>query len=461
MGNPALEEFFGRPETIERLSDALRQAQTGLDELKGALDAEVSGLVPGSWNGQAASSFSQHWQQQSAMTAQVAQQTGWMSTAMRVLATELRAALSLFQAAEEAADANACYITPFYVVLPYSWWDLEAVAAMEFIQGMVAASMGMAEAARAQAYAELGVIWAEPGALGFLKDLGSGFVAGLEDLWQTVEMAAKLSPQRAMVDPLGWWHDEVKYAKGMWQAVTHPGAVLKKLVDWEDWTNGHPGRAIGKLAPMAIITALTAGGGAAADGAVASGEVAAEAGSEAAAMSVTEEVGAATVTGTEEAATETGAAAAETGAQVDRLGVAVDRSVDVESITPQPVWRETAEPLFRFENRPTETIFNDGFAPRNPANTDLLDYVQNNTPSAFVSTTQNDVLAWGSKFRYEIQAPGGIDVNQSLGKVIFPGEQEIAFPGGIQPQYIKGANPLGPNGELGEWIPNPGFKPNP
>jgi uncharacterized protein YukE len=308
MGNPALEEFFGHPETIERLADALRQAQTGLDELKGTLDAEVSGLVPGSWDGQAASAFGQHWQQQSAMTAQVSQQTGWMSTAMRVLSSELRSALSLFQSAEEAADMNGCYITPFYVVLPYSWWDFEAVAAMEWIQGMVAASMAMAEAARAQAAVELAAIWAEPGALGFLKDLGSGLVAGLEDLWQTVEMAAKLSPQRAMLDPMGWFHDEVKYAQGMWQAIQHPGAILKKLVDWEDWTNGHPGRAIGKLAPMAIITALTAGGGAAADGAVAGGEVAAEttaeATTEAVGTTVTEEVTGASTVRAEEAAGE-------------------------------------------------------------------------------------------------------------------------------------------------------------
>jgi len=447
MGNPALEEFFGRPETIERLSDALRQASTGLDELKAALDAEVAGLVPAGWDGQAATAFSSHWQQQSAMTAQVAQQTSWMSTAMRVLSAELRAALSLFQSAETAADVNGCYITPFYVVLPYSWWDLEAVAAMEFIQGMVAASMGMAEAARAQAAVELAAIWAEPGAWTFLKDLGSGFVSGLEDLWGTIEMAAKLSPQRAMVDPLGWWHDEVKYATGMWQAVQHPGTILKKLVDWEDWTNGHPGRAIGKLLPMAIITAATAGAGAAADAGVAGGEVAAEAGAEAAGMSVTEEV--------------TGATLTETGAQVDRLAVAVDRSVNVDAITPTPVWRETAEPLFRFDNRAPEQIFGEGFGPRNPANTDMLGYVKNNDPSAFVGTTRNEVLDWGTKFRYQVDAPGGIDVNQTLDKVYFPAEQEIAFPGGIQPQFIKGAHTLGPGGAPGEWIPNPGFNPNP
>jgi uncharacterized protein YukE len=447
MGNPALEEFFGRPETIDRLSDALRQASTGLNELKGALDSEVSGLVPAGWDGQAANAFGQHWQQQSAMTAQVGQSIGWMSTAMRVLASELRAALGLFQSAEMAADINGCYITPFYVVLPYSWWDLEAVAAMEFIQAEVAASMAMAEAARAQAAVELAAIWAEPGALNFLKDLGSGIVAGLEDLWQTAKMAAMLSPQRAMVDPMGWWHDEVKFAKGMWQAVQHPGAILKKLVDWEDWTNGHPGRAIGKLLPMAVITVATAGSGAAADGAVAGGEVAAEATAEAVGTTVTEEVGAAAVTGT--------------GAQIDRLAVAVDRSVSVDAITPAPVWRETAEPLFRFDNRAPDQIFSEGFGPRNPANTDLLGYVKNNDPSAFVGTTQNEVLDWGSKFRYEIQAPGGVDVNQTLGKVYFPAEQEIAFPGGIQPQFIKGANPLSPTGGPGDWIPNSGFNPNP
>jgi uncharacterized protein YukE len=290
MGNPALEEFFGRPETIEQLSNALRQASTGLQELKGTLDAEVSGLVPAGWEGQAATAFGSHWHEQSAMTAQVAQSTSWMSTATRMLASELRAAKSLFQSAEEAADANACYITPFYVVLPYSWWDLEAVAAMEFIQGMVVASMTMAEAARAQAGVELAAIWAEPGALNFLKDLGSGFVAGLEELLQAGKTMVMLSPQRAMVDPLGWWHDEVSMAKGMVQAVQHPGAILKKLVDWEDWTNGHPGRAIGKLAPMAIIAVATAGGGAAADAGVAGTEVAGEVTAETVGTTVTREV---------------------------------------------------------------------------------------------------------------------------------------------------------------------------
>ena len=151
MGNPALEEFFGRPETIERLSDALREASTGLNELKGTLDGEVTGLVPAGWEGQAASAFGRHWQRQSAMTAQVARSAGWMSTATRMLATELRAARGLFQAAENAASANGCYITPFSVVLPCSWWDPEAVAAMEWIQAMVATSMAMAQAAMAQA----------------------------------------------------------------------------------------------------------------------------------------------------------------------------------------------------------------------------------------------------------------------------------------------------------------------
>jgi uncharacterized protein YukE len=296
MGNPALEEFFGRPETIERLSDALRQASTGLHELKGALDGEVSGLVPAGWEGQAASAFGQHWQQQSAMTAQVAQSAGWMSTAMRMLASELRAAKGLFQQAETSASVNGCYITPFYVVLPYSWWDLEAVAAMEWIQAEVAASMAMAEAARAQAAVELAAIWAEPGALNFLKDLGQGIVAGLEDLLKTAEMGLMTSPARAMVDPMGWWHDTSNFAKGMYQAVQHPGAILKRLVDWEDWTNGHPGRAIGKLVPMAVIAVATAGSGAAADAGVAGGEVAGEVGAEAVGTTVTEEVvGASTV----------------------------------------------------------------------------------------------------------------------------------------------------------------------
>jgi hypothetical protein len=182
------------------------------------------------------------------------------------------------------------------MVLPYSWWDLEAVAAMEWIQAEVVASMAMAEAARAQAAVELAAIWAEPGALNFLKDLAQGFVAGLEDLLKTAEMGIMLSPQRAMVDPMGWFHDTESFAKGMWKAVQHPGVIMKKLVDWEDWTNGYPGRAIGKLAPMAIIAVATAGSGAAADAGVAGGEVAGEVGTEAVGTTVTEEVvGASTV----------------------------------------------------------------------------------------------------------------------------------------------------------------------
>lgn len=299
MGNPGLEEFFGRPETIEQLSQALQQASTGLNELKGALDAEVSGLVPSSWDGKTATAFVQHWQQQSAMTAQLAQQTQSMSTSMRVLATELRAALTKFQSAEMAAETSRCYITPFYVVLPYSWTDPGADAAAGFIQADVTASMAMAMTARGQAAGEVAGFWGESAAWTFLKDFGNGLVAGLEEMAELGVLALKLSPTRFMYDPQGWSRDASQVGEGLWNSAQDPVGTLKKMVDWEDWVNGHPGRAIGKLTPMAIVTVLTSGVGAAADGAAATGKVVAGA----AGKGVAEEVAEASAVKAAEAST--------------------------------------------------------------------------------------------------------------------------------------------------------------
>jgi len=122
-----------------------------------------------------------------------------------------------------------------------------------------------------------------------------------------------LSPQRAMVDPMGWFHYSEAYAKGIYQAAQHPGTILKKLVDWEDWTNGHPGRAIGKLLPMAVITVATAGGGAAADAGVAGGEAAAEATAVTAGEATTEVVGTTVTREVAEASTVQAGAGAEGG----------------------------------------------------------------------------------------------------------------------------------------------------
>jgi uncharacterized protein YukE len=142
----------------------------------------------------------------------------------------------------------------------------------------------------------------------------------------------------------------------------------------------------------------------------------------------------------------------------ERLVAATDR-INVRGITPRAVWRDTSEPLWRFDSRSPDQVFRDGFRPRKTSNTNLATYVQQNRASAFVGTTRNETLRWNAQFRYEIHAPGGVDVNATLDNVYFPHEQEIAFPGGIQAQFVKGAHVVLPDGSMGAWIPNPGFVP--
>lgn len=162
--------------------------------------------------------------------------------------------------------------------------------------------------------------------------------------------------------------------------------------------------------------------------------------------------------------------AATAGRLDDPLAAAIRRDIDVDAITPAPQWRASNETLYRLDNRPPDVIAEQGFAPRGTP-TDLVRFTQTNEPSSFVSTSVADDLYkdrayWDRRFQYEIDAPGGIDVNRTLSwsDNRFPGEAEVAFPGGIQAQYIRGAwelvpDPAGGPPVRGRWIPNPNFVP--
>jgi len=141
----------------------------------------------------------------------------------------------------------------------------------------------------------------------------------------------------------------------------------------------------------------------------------------------------------------------------DRAGL----SSDLPEGSIHPNWRETNETLYRSDNRPPDIIFKEGFQPLDPSNTDLVDFVRNNTPSNYVSTTTDSELykSWGSRYRYTIDSPGGIDVNSAIPDNIFANESEIAFPGGIAPENIVGAHVVDPSRSLGQWIPNSGYSP--
>ncbi|MEU4699637.1 scabin-related ADP-ribosyltransferase [Nonomuraea dietziae] len=146
------------------------------------------------------------------------------------------------------------------------------------------------------------------------------------------------------------------------------------------------------------------------------------------------------------------------------LEAAADKSVDVKSITPYPIWRRDREPLYRASDRSPDTIFEQGLHPRDPSMTNLSDYVLKSRPSAFVGTsTRTDIdNAFPRGHVYEVDAPGGIDVQETLrGATHLSHEREIAFPGGVHRRYISGAWPRGAPRTPEHFIPNPHYDPYP
>ncbi|WP_369395279.1 ADP-ribosyltransferase [Streptomyces sp. CG1] len=151
----------------------------------------------------------------------------------------------------------------------------------------------------------------------------------------------------------------------------------------------------------------------------------------------------------------------------DRLKAAADRNVDLDRITPTPAWRTTCGTLWRNDNRAPDAIFKEGFFPRDVVNGqyDIEKYVLVNQPSPYVSTTYDHDLykTWKSKYNYYIDAPGGIDVNKTIGDTHKWADQvEVAFPGGIARQYIVGACPVDKPTKteiLSDCVSNPYYQP--
>jgi len=97
---------------------------------------------------------------------------------------------------------------------------------------------------------------------------------------------------------------------------------------------------------------------------------------------------------------------------------------------------------------------------------DIEKYVLNNQPSPYVSTTYDHDLykTWyKSGFNYYVDAPGGVDVNKTIGDTHKYAEQlEVAFPGGIQSEYVIGVCPVDKTTKteiMNDCQDNPHYKP--
>ncbi|MGP2440848.1 ADP-ribosyltransferase [Streptomyces sp. JW3] len=132
----------------------------------------------------------------------------------------------------------------------------------------------------------------------------------------------------------------------------------------------------------------------------------------------------------------------------DKLKAAADRRADLDRITPDPAWRTTCGTLYRSDGRGPDVIFEDGFQPRDVVDGqyDIEQYVLVNQPSPYVSTSYDHDLykTWyKSGWNYYVDAPGGIDVNKTIGDTHrWAAQVEVAFPGGVDRRYVIGVCPV-------------------
>ncbi|MEU0250015.1 ADP-ribosyltransferase [Streptomyces sp. NPDC006235] len=151
----------------------------------------------------------------------------------------------------------------------------------------------------------------------------------------------------------------------------------------------------------------------------------------------------------------------------DKVKAAADRRVQVDRITPDPSWRTSCGTLYRADGRGPSVIFEEGFHPKDVVNGqyDLEKYVLVNQPSPYVSTTYDHDLfkKWKSAFNYYVDAPGGVDVNKTIGDTHkWADQQEVAFPGGIAREYIVGVCPVDKQTKteiMSECESNPHYEP--
>ncbi|WP_433246423.1 scabin-related ADP-ribosyltransferase [Streptosporangium sp. CA-135522] len=150
------------------------------------------------------------------------------------------------------------------------------------------------------------------------------------------------------------------------------------------------------------------------------------------------------------------------GGRPDPLRAAANRNVNVKAITPAPVWRTDRLILRRADDRHPDEVFGPGFHPRRPDNTDLESHLRFEE-SAFVSTTRlsNPMDIFPTRYLYDVDAPGGVDITKTMGSALRTGhQQEVAFPGGVEGRFIKGARPYDEATKtFGDYINNPHYRP--
>ncbi|WP_432836901.1 scabin-related ADP-ribosyltransferase [Dactylosporangium sp. CA-092794] len=135
-------------------------------------------------------------------------------------------------------------------------------------------------------------------------------------------------------------------------------------------------------------------------------------------------------------------------------------------VTPtEHVHRTDRDPLTRVDNRHPDEIFQDGFKPWNSnGNNDLQVHVDDSPRGNLVSASRNPEGVGAYPWLYDIDAPGGIDLNATALEHgnLEPnwGENEVTFPGGIPARYIRGAQQYDEfDNPIGDYLSSPNYRP--
>ncbi|ALG10354.1 scabin-related ADP-ribosyltransferase [Kibdelosporangium phytohabitans] len=115
---------------------------------------------------------------------------------------------------------------------------------------------------------------------------------------------------------------------------------------------------------------------------------------------------------------------------------AFDESVGTDGV----LWRVDRAPLYRSETRDPSHVFEQGMAPFHSENFGRSLHEPHLGSGLLVSATRLDdmqVFHNFGRYRYVIDAPGGVDLVATHGRRGVPAYQEVVFPGGIRREFIR------------------------
>jgi hypothetical protein len=122
-----------------------------------------------------------------------------------------------------------------------------------------------------------------------------------------------------------------------------------------------------------------------------------------------------------------------------------------------------------FNNGSIPKGYRSGSVQRGADGLNVGDHVNYNPHNSVITSASTNPDIWkgegsDAKWLLHIEAPGGVDVKATYGaNRLRQGESEIAFPGGVAPQRIVGAqrilhDPETHEPRTGPFIPNPRFQ---